>query len=232
MAKQERNEKKKTNKKELKIVNKESFCATIALFSVLLFLILCTRTLVFGEYGFTIHAFLLGTFGYFAYPLILGLFYVSALGLFGKRMVKNRKLFFCCTMLVLSTGLVLHAALTFSWFDKAQYLTACFNAGESFPRATVCGWVGALLLYGVETLTTKVGVLIVYGIITAFLMYVCITVAGKQPKEKPQPLQKEKDSTQNVEIPLYQQPVQPIQTQNERDQLRAEVEKLKDTIKR
>ena len=71
LAKQERNEKKKTNKKELKIVNKESFCATIALFSVLLFLILCTRTLVFGEYGFTIHAFLLGTFGYFAYPLML-----------------------------------------------------------------------------------------------------------------------------------------------------------------
>ena len=122
-------------------------------------------------------------------------------------------------MLVVSTGLVLHAALTFSWFDKAKYLTACFEAGENFPKATVCGWVGALLVYGVEKLTTKVGVLIVYGIITAFLMYVCINVAGKQPKGKPQPVVKENEGVQNSEIPLYQQPAQPMQTQTEQPQV-------------
>ena len=208
MEKQEIKEKKNKDKKESRIVNKESFCATIALFSILLLLILCTRTLVFGEFGFTVHAFLTGTFGYFAYPLVLGLFYVSAFGLFGKRLVKNRKLFLCCALLVVSAALIVHTALTYSWFDKNKYLAACFNAGENFPKATACGWLGGALVYAVAALTTKVGALIVYGIITAFLTYICITVAGKQPKQPKQPNEKPANPTaENTEIPLYQQPM-------------------------
>ncbi len=213
MTKQEKKEKKSKNKKELRIVNKESFCATVALFSVLLFLILCTRTLIFGEFGFVVHAFLIGAFGYLAYPFVLGLFYISAFGLLGKRLVKNRKLFLCCVMLALSATLILHIALTYAWFEKTGYLSACFHAGENFPKATVCGWLGGVLAYAVASVTTKVGALIVYGIITVFLMYVCITVAGKQPK---QPTEKPANSTaENMEIPLYQQPTPQMPQQSE-----------------
>jgi len=204
LAKQEGNEKKNKNKKESRIVNKESFCATIALFSILVLLILCTRTLIFGGFGFVIHSFLTGAFGYFAYPLVLGVFYVSAFGLFGKRKVKNRKLFFFCVLLICSAALIAHTALTYSWFDKKQYLQACFNAGATFPKTTVCGLVGGALVYGVASLTTKVGALIVYSIITVFLMYVCITVAGKQAQQPKPSVDQAGATTENAEIPLYQ----------------------------
>lgn len=226
MAKQAGKENKNKNKKESGIVNKESFCATIALFSALLFLILCTRTIIFGEFGFAVHSFLVGVFGYLAYPFVIGLFYVSAWGLFGKRLVKNRTLFFCCVMLVIAVSLIIHTACSLSWFDKNTYLTDCFEKGEQFPKSTVCGVVGGTLVYGVAILTTEIGALIVYGIIAAFLTYVCITVAGKQPKQKPQAIEKGTEKAENVansttEIPLYQQPMgqatpaQNVQTQPE-----------------
>ena len=218
MTKQDGKEKKIKNKKESKLVNKESFCATVALFSILLLLILCTRTLIFGEFGGNVHAFLTGVFGYFAYPLAIGLLYLSAFGLFGKRLVKNRKLFCCCALLVASAALIVHIALTYSWFEEGDYLAACFNAGENFPKTTVCGWVGGALAYGVAKVTTKIGALIVYGIITVFLTYVCITVASKQPTQRKQQKTAQPQSADggadNAEIPLYQQPVPAAQPQS------------------
>ena len=220
MAKLGRKEKKTKDKKESRIVNKESFCATVALFSILLLLILFTRTLIFGEFGLVIHGFLTGAFGYLAYPLVVGLFYVSVLSLFGKRLIKNRKLFACCALLIFSAALIVHVALTYSWFDKDKYLTACFYAGETFPKATVCGWVGGVFVYAVAAITTKVGALIVYGIVTAFLMYVCITVAGKHPKQKQVSAEKANENTESAEIPLYKQPASQVeQPQNAQPQV-------------
>ena len=208
MAKQERKENKTKNKKESKLVNKESFCATIALFSILLLLILCTRTVIFGSFGFTMHAFMTGAFGYFAYPLTLGLLYLSAFGLFGKRLVKNRKLFLCIALSIVFVSLVVHTVLTYSWFEKENYIAACFKAGENFPKTTVCGVVGGLLVYAVASLTTKVGALIVYGIIAAFFLYICITLVKTSAKQKSKPAEKTEVSSENAEIPLYQQPTQ------------------------
>ena len=78
--------KKETVKKESAIVSKESICATCAVFCLLAFLILCTRSLIFGSVGTSVHVFLTGTFGYLAYPIVLAALYLSVTSLIGKRL--------------------------------------------------------------------------------------------------------------------------------------------------
>ena len=223
MAKQSEKEKKNRNKKESKIVNKESFCATTALFSILLLLILFSRTLIFGEFGLIIHNFLIGAFGYLAYPIVFGLFYVSVLGLFGKRLIKNRKLFISSVLFLFSISIILHVALTYAWFDKEDYLLSCFYAGENFPKATVGGFLGGVFAYGVAVITTKIGALIVYSIIAAFLAYVCVTVAGKRVKKQNAAADNAKENaekSENVEIPLHKQSAPQVeQPQNVQSQV-------------
>ena len=75
------------------LVTKESFAAAGFIFSLLAFLILCTRSLMFGELGLAGHSFLTGTFGYLAYPLAVGAMYLCVTALIGKRLVKNRAAF-------------------------------------------------------------------------------------------------------------------------------------------
>ena len=114
-------DKNNTDKKESLLVTKESFCSTCALFSFLALLMLCTRSVIFGDLGIAIHSFLTGAFGYMAYPLVLGAGYLSVMGLFGIRLVKNRRLGASIVLATVCVSLIVHTALTFTW-DKAGYV--------------------------------------------------------------------------------------------------------------
>ena len=90
----ENNEKEKTEKdkkKESGIITRESVGAVGALFSALAFFILCTRSLIFGGIGIAVNSFLLGLFGYLAYPILAAAIYLSVTSFIGKRFVRNRK---------------------------------------------------------------------------------------------------------------------------------------------
>ena len=109
----ENNEKEKTEKdkkKESGIVTRESVSAVCALFSALAFLILCTRSLIFGTIGIAVNSFLLGLFGYLAYPLLLCAVYVSATSFLGKGFMRNGRaagaigVGVICPLLILQTG--------------------------------------------------------------------------------------------------------------------------------
>ena len=94
MEEKEKKEKKikdkSMQKKEGKLITKESICATLAMFLLMVFLVLCTRSLIFGELGETICAVLMGAFGYYIFPIVLGGIYLSVMGLFGKRLVDRK----------------------------------------------------------------------------------------------------------------------------------------------
>ena len=124
--KDKKNLKENKNKNESDLVTKESFSAALMLFSVLALLMLCTKSLIFGEVGVAVHIFLIGTLGYFAYPLLIGSVYLFFMMLAGKRLVKNRK---AGTMLALSIvffGLTLQAIMTNGWATEG-YLEKCFE---------------------------------------------------------------------------------------------------------
>ncbi len=217
---EEKQQKTKANKTEMKLVTKESLCAVGALFSALAFLVLCTNELIFGAViGATIFDFLIGVFGVCAYPLFLGAFYACAMGLFGKRFIKNRKAMTFLVVGAVCLALIIHTAATFAW-ELEGFVAKCFKAPNATEGAkiTVCGWVGALLVYALIAATTKVGAIIVLSVCTLFLGYLAYVTwkNGVQVKEKKQKVAKEAKYAAPVEIPLMQatassQPMQPIQ---------------------
>ena len=203
----------KKNKSESDIVTKESFSAVCALFSALAFFILCTRALVFGEVGTAIHAFFTGLFGYLAYPVLFGIFYLSATTLFGKKFVKDRKLFFFVVMTLVFLSLILHTAFTYSW-SKDGYLSGCFFAGEQFPNCTITGWTGGLIVVLLSTITTKVGAIVVFS----FLALTCAYISYKRFKRPAVAVAKERtaeraeaDEQSQADKPV-EQDVQPSYT--------------------
>ncbi len=209
-ATEEKREKKnKTTKKESGIVTKESICATFALFSLLLFLILCTRASIFSTLGEGVHATLVGVFGYLAYPLVLGICYLSVTGLIGKRLVKNRKIGWILALCILFLALTIHTAVSYKAFSKGHYLSYCFDAGKNFPKSTVAGWIGGVLAFGLVKLVSEVGALIIFSLFAILFGYIFVVLVKKTPKSQ----QEEEVDTQakteepQVVVPLVQQSV-------------------------
>jgi len=174
--------KKGDMKKESSLVTKESICATCAMFCVLSLIILCTRTLIFGELGETVHIFFTGVFGYLAYPLVLGALYLFVMGLLGKRLVRNRMLGLCVAVALTLLSLIVHTALTYSW-SLDGYVKACFLAGTTFPKATVCGALGGLIVFVIAKFTTQIGAIIILSLLLIFSVYLCVIMV-KNPSVK------------------------------------------------
>ena len=218
MEKKERKDRKRERnqpkKKESNIVTKESFCATFLLFSVLALIVLFSRKAIFGdEIGFTVYSFFLGSLGYMAYPVMFGVFYLSLTGLFGKRLVKNRLVGVCIGAFIVCAALLAHTIMDFSACDDKGYLSYCFNAGEIFLGATVTGWVGGLLIHGIALLTTNIGAVIIFSLLTAFCGYLTVMTVRKsilKRRQNSENGQADENGVIPVEIPLNKEQQQGV----------------------
>ncbi|MBE7084841.1 MAG: hypothetical protein E7368_02160, partial [Clostridiales bacterium] len=206
---EEKRKKTNANRKESGLVTKESLCAVGALFSALAFLILCTNEALFGEsIGGSVFDFLIGVFGVCAYPLFLGTFYLCGTSLIGKRFIKNRKAFAFFLLGVCCLLLIIHVGATYSW-GLDGYVARCFNAPMAEGTVTVAGWMGALIVYALSAVTTKIGAIIILAVCMLFLAYLSyITFKNGEVA-----VEKKAKKTENggsaygapVEIPLTQQ---------------------------
>ncbi len=182
MAKTEekKEEKKERGKVESGIVTKESIYSTIAVFSLLAFLILCTRTLIFGEIGEVVHIFLTGLLGYLAYPVILSTLYLSVMGLLGKRLIKRRGVVACLFLTAFFGALLTQSITTKSWSIDG-YAKACFVSGKDFPKTAPCGLVGGFIIQALAKVISMTGALVVLSVLTALVAYVTVSVIRKKP---------------------------------------------------
>ena len=178
MSKKKKN---KQGKRESDIVTKESLCAVCALLSLLVLLVLFTKEAIFGQIGISVHALMVGLFGYFAYPVALASLYLSVTGMLGVRLIKNRKGCFALFSTIVCIALIVQTAMTYSWGANG-YLGKCFNAGANFPKCTVLGWFGGLIVWGAFSLTTKVGAIVLFSLLTLLFGYLCYIFIGKGKK--------------------------------------------------
>ncbi len=211
---------KEEKRKESLLVTKESISAASVIFFFLAFLILCTRSLIFGDLGLAVHCLLTGVFGYLAYPLVLGALYLSAMMLIGKRLVKNRKLFALLCLTFFCAALIVHTSLTFHW-GKEDYLYACLSAGENFPNTTVAGVVGGVIVFGVSAVLSNIGAIVFFSAMTLFLGYVCAVnlfkssaksikePALERQEEKQEPVKNVKPKAPDVRQPRYEDSIIP-----------------------
>ncbi len=207
--KKESEEKKEVVKSESTVVTKESICSTCAVFFFLAFLILCTRTLIFGEVGKAVHIFLTGTFGYLAYPVILGALYLSVMGLFGKKLVKDRKTGACVAFALIFVALLAHTVATYSW-TLDGYLKECFHSGESFPKTAPCGFFGGVVVLCVSSLFSAIGAAIVFGLLAALCVTICVLRLRKKGSVSVQ-----SEEVAIEDLPEQASPVAPVQSQRQ-----------------
>ena len=203
-TKSEENKKEKKSKKvkkESAIVTKESICATCAMFFFLGFLILCTRSLIFGDFGGGVNDVLLGAFGYMSYPLFLGATYLCVMGLVGKSLVKNKKAGWLLGIALVCLAITIHIALTYQRFDEEGYLNYCFASGAAFPKTTVTGLLGGAIAYGVSQLITQTGSLVVFALLFTLFGYISFTVLKKGVNTKEDNVKSEGEAP-SMEIPL------------------------------
>ena len=173
---------KNNNKNNSELVNKESFCAVGILFSLLALLMLFTKSSIFGSLGETIHIFLTGMLGYFAYPTFLGIFYLSVTGLIGKRFVKERKIATLGAIAVVFLLLIIHIVQTVFVYDWASegYLDNCFKSGETFPKTSLLGWIGGLIVFGAIKLLSTTGAIVMFFLFCALFSYLTVTLILKK----------------------------------------------------
>lgn len=209
VRKNQREKKTEKVKKESAIVTKESICATCAMFFFLGFLILCTRSLIFGGFGADVHAMLMGVFGYAAYPLFLGATYLCVMGLIGKSLVKNKKAGLLIGLSLSCLALVVHTALSYNRFDQAGYLSYCFESGAEFPASTVTGWIGGVIVFALDKLITQIGVLVLFSLLALLFGYVAVVVikkggkekAAQSPENQPSPMEIPLSNAKNIPVP-------------------------------
>ena len=213
-------------KQESSIITKESLCATCAMFSFLALLVLCSKAWIFGSVGASIHSFLTGALGYFAYPIFFGITYLSITCLLGKRLVKNRRLGWCIACTLIFVGMVMQTAMTYSW-PLEGYVEKCFLSGETFPDTAVCGAAGAFIIDKAAALISRLGVIVLFSVMAAFFACLCCILAkksertsvGKNKKKKElveqeeQPVQEADSSTQQL-APTVTQEETPVQSED------------------
>lgn len=227
--KKNKNEKNGNIKKQdSSLITKESVSAVCCLFSSLALLILCTDTLIFGEIGRIVNDFLLGVFGYLAFPIFLGAGYLSITNFIEKRLVKNRFAFLAITIAFVCLLLLVQTAITYSWATEG-YAAACFAAGVAYQTATLVGWVGALLLSFFSSFLSKIGAMILFALIAIGAIYLsACSLSGKkvfvknteQKGTKPKKIKKSEDkpigepetNSDSVSVAEYAKPMPTAQS--------------------
>ncbi len=161
------------NKEKNAIVTRETVGMTMLLFSAVAFLICVTRSLMFGDVGIAITAFLLGTFGYLAYPLLLLLVCVSLQMVSGKNFLP-RKILGWGSAILLTAFLIVHLATSarFLGVSYGEYLASCFLSGDGgIATCTAGGILYALIVYPLQAILSVAGAYVVFSFLVATVLF-------------------------------------------------------------
>lgn len=169
---------KKNNENAL--ITKESIGAVGALFSALAFLILATRSLIFGDVGMAVNSFLLGVFGYGAYFFVPLIFILSVAAFIGKRIFKNKPAAVFSVISLFIILLIVHGVVTASW-QREGYFSACFTAAEGGVKTcSPAGWLGGLLVGALFAVSGKAGTFVILAMaLVCFFALTARTVSGR-----------------------------------------------------
>ena len=163
----------KQNKSMGALLTRETIGMTLLLFSAVMLFICATGGIVFGEIGIAITAFFVGFAGFFVYPLLVLLLYVSVVLVFGKKPIPARwvaRVYF----LLAAVFLIVQAATAERYFPLGfgGYMNACWTAaGESAASGTGGGVLLGLIAYPVRAVLSAAGSYILYALLVLLALY-------------------------------------------------------------
>ena len=169
------------NKAASAVFTKETLGVIIVLFSTLCLICLITRDAVFSAPGKYIGDFLMGVFGYFAFPLSLWAIYKGVMLVIEKKISLSFKKKSLIAVAVLCVALFAHiVSMGGDYASYGEYISASYSRGEG---AFSAGGVSAgLIAYFLQALLTVVGSAVVVGVILALSIYFLVADIIKDNK--------------------------------------------------
>ena len=142
------------------VVTRETFGMTFLIFGIILLVIATVGRFIFGEIGVSITAFLLGTFGYFVYPLLLLILYGSVCMVAGRSLIPA-KWTLKFTALLCAAFLIAQLATSTRFFGEGfgAYLSGCYTAAGELSSATAGGALFGLVVYPLRSLLSTRGLM-------------------------------------------------------------------------
>ena len=169
------------NKAASAVFTKETLGVIIVLFSTLLFICLITRDAVFSAPGKYISDFLMGVFGYFAFPLSLWAIFKGVMLVIEKKTPLSFKKKSLIIVAVVCAALFSHiVSMGGGYSSYGEYISASYSRGEG---AFSAGGVSAgLITYFLQALLTVVGSAVVVGVMFALAVYFLVADIIKDNK--------------------------------------------------
>ncbi len=167
---------RKKDEKEVKqsILTKETFGVVLILFATLCLVCLITRDSVFSDPGRWVNYFLLGSFGVFAYAVLLYAIIVGVTLITGKKtgLSLKKKILITvsfCLLAILSHTISMrdYSSLNFSEYVSASYTVA----KDGISGSSAGGLFAGILTYAFPALLTNVGSYVVLSIGLAVSVY-------------------------------------------------------------
>ena len=197
------------------VVTRETFGMTFLIFGIILLVIATVGRYIFGEIGVSITAFLLGTFGYFVYPLLLLILYGSVCMVAGRSLIPA-KWTLKFTALLCAAFLIAQLATSTRFFGEGfgAYLSGCYTAAGELSSATAGGALFGLVVYPLRSILSTAGAYVLFSLLAALALFVFLwgtrlkaSLLGgeerkrpaKQPKEKKR--KEEKGKTRPAPMP-------------------------------
>jgi len=169
------------NKAASAVFTKETLGVIIVLFSTLIFICLITRDAVFSAPGKYIGDFLMGVFGYFAFPFSLWAIFKGVMLVVDKKTPLSFKKKSLIIVSVVCIGLFSHiVSMGGGYSSYGEYISASYSRGEgAFSAGGVCA---GIIAYFLQALLTVVGSAVVVGVIFALGLYFLIADIVKNNK--------------------------------------------------
>lgn len=170
-----RGEKKEENK--FSVVTRETVGMTLLLFSIIIFLIVATGKLLFGDIGTAITAFFVGLLGFFVYPFLIFVAYLSLTLVTGKKFIPAGWLV-KGLLVVLAVFFIVHTATAERFVSAGYggYLSGCWNAAKSGASGGTGGGVlFGLIAFPVRYLLSEAGAYIIFSLLLLGALFYCFT---------------------------------------------------------
>ena len=154
------------------IFTRETLGVVMVLFSTLCLVCLITREKVFSLPGQYVNAFLLGTFGYFAYAVIAYAFIIGVQLITDKTVPISKKNLFLITTIFSLSALLTHVISMSGKTEMfGEYLSLSYSLGAGgISTCSGGGIMVALIAYPVVSLLTVTGASVIIGLSIAGLL--------------------------------------------------------------
>lgn len=161
------------------VFTKETLGVIIVLFSTLCLICLITKDAVFSAPGKYIGDFLMGVFGYFAFPLALWAIFKGVLLVMEKKITLSLKRKVLIAASVVTLMLFAHIlSMGGGYSSYGAYISASYSRAEDVFSAG--GVVCALVAYFLQALLTVVGSAVVTGVLFAIAVYFLVVDIVKE----------------------------------------------------